>query len=114
MSGTLIVICAASSAACSAHKAAAPDTRGHLQLRLGPGSPVASDPSHIRLRVTGPSSVTVDARVGEQVSLLLPKGVYSVRSTDGSACATGIRVVAGATISDDLNYPLKGCQDLSG
>jgi hypothetical protein len=46
--------------------------------------------------------MTVHARVGEQVSLLLPEGVYSVRSADGSVCATGISVVAGAIISDDL------------
>jgi hypothetical protein len=97
-----LTVCAASSAACSVHQAASPEMRGHLQVRLGPGSPVVSDPSNIRLRVTSPSSMTVHARVGEQVSLLLPEGVYSVRSADGSVCATGISVVAGAIISDDL------------
>jgi hypothetical protein len=56
--------------------------------------------------------MTVDAHLGQQVSLLLPKGIYSVKSTDGGACATGIGVDAGATVSDDLVYPFKGCQDL--
>ena len=91
-----------------------PETEGHLQLRLGPGAPAEASPHAIRLVISGPISTTVDAHIGEQVSLLLPQGVYSVKSTDGGTCATGIGVDAGATVSDDLVYPLKGCQHLGG
>lgn len=83
-------------------------------MRLGPGPPQGSASGTIRLHVTGPTEVSVDVHLGQQVSLLLPQGIYSVRSTDGGACATGISVDAGATVSDDLVYPLKGCQHLGG
>ena len=100
-------------AACSAsHPTRHAETKGHLQLRLGPGAPGGASPNEIRLVISGPTRMTVHARIGQQVSLLLPQGVYSMKSTDGGACATGISVDAGATVSDDLVYPLNGCQHL--
>jgi hypothetical protein len=110
----LLAFTAACSTSHPVHRPPAPDTNGHLQLRLGPGAPGGESPNAIRLVISGPTQRTVDAHMGEQVSLLLPQGVYSVKSTDGGTCATGISVDAGATVSDDLVYPLKACQHLGG
>lgn len=43
----------------------------------------------------------------------LPAGTWSVSGT-GGICATGIRVAAGAWQSDDLVYPVSGCQHMAG
>ena len=102
---TLLAFTAACSATHPAHRSSVPETKGHLQLRLGPGAPGGPAQSAIRLLISGPTQMTVDAHVGQQVSVLLPQGLYSVKSTDGGA---------GATVSDDLVYPLKGCQHLGG
>jgi hypothetical protein len=62
----------------------------------------------------GRMSQDVTATVGEPVTVQLPAEVYSIKATDGKTCMTGVRVSAGATISDALVLPYSGCEDASG
>jgi hypothetical protein len=91
-----------------------PPGQGRVAGRVGPGAPPnGTVPTLVLTFTTGSVTVSVTAPHGVYQVDLAP-GTWSVRSDDGKACATGLRVTAGGASRDDLIYPTFSCQDLSG
>src|SRR5438105_12374285 len=82
-----------------------PPGQGRVAGRVGPGAPPnGTVPTLVLTFRTGSVKVSVTAAHGVYQVDLAP-GIWSVRSDDGMACATGIRVTAGAVQGGDLIYP---------
>lgn len=93
---------------------AIPPGYGALFGSLGPGIPGHSGPPDLTLVFTQGARRVETQAIGGRYEVFLPAGTWDARSTDGTVCARGLTVGAGGGQSDDLVWPIAGCQDLSG
>lgn len=80
-------------------------TTGVLTGDIGPGVPPHGAVPDLTLIFTSRKGRFQSAAEGGHYRVELPAGTWTVRSTDGRACATGVTVGASAEQRTDLVYP---------
>jgi len=87
--------------------------RAVLVGELVPGAAAAvASPPRVTLVFSGPGGGVRRVQVvGGRYEVSLPAGTYSVRATDGMACAEGVVVGVEGRQRFDLTYPSGDCKD---